>query len=294
MDQHWLQISLTVAAAEAEAVEDALLQLGALSVTLRDAGDEPQFEPQPGCTPLWSSTLVTGLFAAEQDARELLARLARRVPVEAGEAQLDYLKDQAWERVWLDRFQPMRFGRRLWVSPHHHRVTQDGALVVYLDPGLAFGTGTHATTALCLEWLERQDLSGKTLVDFGCGSGILALAAARLGAAQVLALDHDPQAIQATRENARLNQLQQRIEASLSATDPGQPADFLVANILASTLMDLEPLLMQSLKAGGSCALSGVLPEQAEQVAGCYRRMEDKRIWQRDGWVLIEGRKANG
>jgi ribosomal protein L11 methyltransferase len=202
------------------------------------------------------------------------------------------LADQAWERVWLEDFRPMRFGRRLWVCPGGLPAGDADAIRIELDPGLAFGTGTHPTTALCLEWLDGQDLAGCSVVDYGCGSGILAVAAAKLGAAHVVAMDIDPQALIATRENA----LRNRVAGTLTVT--GEPAlaprsaDVLLANILAGPLVELAPRFAEALVPGGRLALSGLLPEQADAVTAAYRPwFHIETTTTRDGWVLLSARR---
>jgi ribosomal protein L11 methyltransferase len=208
----WLQISLTVDASQVAAVEGLFTTLGALSVTDADAADQPLLEPGPGETPLWNRTRITALFEEDQPSAPIEAALqARLSPATLATLEQERLEDQVWERVWLQDFHPMRFGRRLWVCPAGQRPEQADALVVDLDPGLAFGTGTHPTTALCLRWLDEAVLTDRLVVDFGCGSGILAIAAALLGAREVLAVDHDPQALKATRDNAEKNQVLERI-----------------------------------------------------------------------------------
>ncbi|HIE53651.1 MAG TPA: 50S ribosomal protein L11 methyltransferase, partial [Chromatiaceae bacterium] len=236
----WIQAHLTIEKAQAPLVERLFEQLGALSVTMTDAEDQPMLEPSPGTTPLWRLTRITGLFPAELDTDELRNRVGshlRQTPDH--NLILEALEDRAWERTWLEHFQPMRFGQRLWIRPTGQQVAATDAVVVDLDPGLAFGTGTHPTTALCLEWLDSIDLEGKTVIDYGCGSGILSVAALKLGARRALALDHDPQALEATRENARRNEVDERLQILQENEVAGIEADVLVANILANVLMAL-------------------------------------------------------
>jgi ribosomal protein L11 methyltransferase len=200
------------------------------------------------------------------------------------------LEDQVWERVWLEHFHPMQFGRRLWICPAGQRPAAQNAVIVELDPGLAFGTGTHPTTALCLEWLEGSDLAGNNLIDYGCGSGILAIAALRLGAANAIAVDHDPQALEATRDNAIKNGVHERLTVHLPADAPRQPSDLLVANILAGPLIELAPRLCGLLKPGGRFALSGILADQGAAVAAAYAPFATLGPrHQRDDWILLHG-----
>jgi ribosomal protein L11 methyltransferase len=287
----WLQVSIEVPKPDAERAATMLEEAGALSVTLADAADEPQLEPGPGETPLWSLVKVSALFDADAESEQSVGRLALALSTEFAEAaRIERIEDQVWERVWLDTFKPTCFGRRLWVCPHGQSPDDPDAIVVALDPGLAFGTGHHPTTALCLEWLDGAELDGKTVLDFGCGSGILAIAALRLGAARVIAVDHDPQALQATEANAIANGVDDRI--SIHGTDnlPELTADVVVANILAGPLIALAPRLIDALRPGGALALSGVLADQVESVCRAYaERIELAPPRLREDWALIGG-----
>lgn len=289
----WLQVTLTTGRDQASRVEAALEGAGALAVTLTDAGDEPQIEPPPGATPLWSEVRVTALFDDEPGFGERVALLAADLAGRlTAPPHVERVEDRPWARAWLDDFRPSRFGKRLWVCPRGQAAEGPDAVVVELDPGLAFGTGHHATTALCLEWLDGTDLAGRSLIDFGCGSGILAIAALRLGAAGALAVDHDPQALEATRDNAAANGVDARITVCDPAGIPEDPADVLVANILAGPLVELAPRLVRLVRPGGRIALSGILEEQAESVAAAYASAVDlDPVRVRDGWVLISGRR---
>jgi ribosomal protein L11 methyltransferase len=291
----WLQAHVTVEKDRAPLLELLLEQLGALSVTLEDAADEPMFEPPPGATPLWQATRVTGLFPGDTDADALRADLEHALAAgAAAQVALEVLEDRAWERAWLERFRPMRFGRRLWVCPSGQTVDAPDAVVVRLDPGLAFGTGTHPTTALCLEWLDGAELAGRRVIDFGCGSGILGIAAARLGAARVVALDHDPQALLATRANAAANAVAEQLETRHSSEPPPPAADIVIANILANVLLDLRRDLSALVLPGGQLVLSGILREQAPAVAAAYA--EDFALEPpvaRDEWVRLDGRRRS-
>ena len=264
----WLQLSLTTDRQQAPAIEALFEGLGALSVTCDDAGDQPLLEPAPGEAPLWSRTRVTALFEAGRDADLLRAALANALPEAALRSlEQETLEDRPWERAWLDDFQPMRFGERLWVCPAGQRPPAVDAVVLDLDPGLAFGTGTHPTTSLCLQWLDRAELNGKRVLDFGCGSGILAIAAALLGAESVTAVDHDPQALEATRDNAAKNGVLERIDILPPDQAPNTEFDIVLANILAGTLVELAPQLQPRVTPGGQLLLSGILLEQAQALA---------------------------
>ena len=253
----FLQLTFTVGALDPEPFEDALLASGALSITLEDAEDHPVLEPAPGTTPLWPSVRVKALFDANADPDVLTVLLRQQLPDELPPLQFTPLADRVWEREWLKDFRPMRFGRRLWICPDRQRpapeslgsATDAGELCfIDLDPGLAFGTGTHPTTALCLEWLDQASLHGKTAIDYGCGSGVLAIAALKLGAAHAVAVDIDPQAVTATLDNAARNQVAERIEVSTVSSMKRAPADILLANILAEPLEALAESLASLVK----------------------------------------------
>jgi ribosomal protein L11 methyltransferase len=291
----WKQITLIVPADEAEAAEGALTDLGALSITCTDDGDNPVLEPALGTTPLWTRTRVTGLFEARLDTgaalKQLFRQLGNRLPPDRVLAET--LDDQDWERAWLEYFKPIRFGQRLQVCPWHLPAeTHPGEVVLRLDPGLAFGTGTHPTTALCLDWLSREATPGLNVCDYGCGSGILAIAAALLGARHVDAVDHDPQALEATCDNARRNHVAEGVRTYLPADFSGSGYDLVLANILAEPLVELAPALSDLVKPGGRIALSGLLTEQADWVSAAYQKdfeMETPTV--QDGWVRLDGRK---
>lgn len=289
----WLQVRLAITPQQAETYEDALLGVGAVSVTFMDAEDQPIFEPDLGTTPLWSNTHLLALFEADTDQANLVAHLELLTGAPLPEHQIERIEDQDWERSWMDNFQPMRFGRRLWIVPSWHAAPEPEAVNLLLDPGLAFGTGTHPTTALCLEWLDGQDLTGCTVLDFGCGSGILAIAALLLGAPQALGTDIDPQALEASRDNAGRNGIDPaRFPVYLPADLPQQPAEVVVANILAGPLVSLAPQITALVKAGGRLALSGILAEQAEEVRAAYAGAFDLDPTAiKDGWVRISGVK---
>lgn len=287
----WLQVRLAITPEQAETFEDALLEVGAVSVTFMDAEDQPIFEPDLGTTPLWSHTHLLALFEADTDETALIAHLQLLCGGSLPEHHVERIEDQDWERSWMDNFQPMRFGQRLWIVPSWHDAPEPEAVNLLLDPGLAFGTGTHPTTALCLEWLDGQTLDGCTVLDFGCGSGILAIAALLLGAPQALGTDIDPQALEASRDNASRNGIDPaRFPVYLPAELPQQPVEVVVANILAGPLVSLAPQITALVKAGGRLALSGILAEQAEEIRAAYAdafELDPTAI--KDGWVRISG-----
>lgn len=287
----WLQIRLAITPDQASALEDQLLELGAVSVTFMDAEDQPIFEPDLGTTPLWSHTHLLALFEDGTDGDAVLAHLSLLRGGELPEHQVERIEDQDWERSWMDNFQPMRFGRRLWIVPSWHQAPEPDAVNLLLDPGLAFGTGTHPTTALCLEWLDGQDLNDCTVLDFGCGSGILAIAALLLGAPRAVGTDIDPQALEASRDNAARNGIDPaRFPVYLPADLPPQAADVVVANILAGPLVQLAPTITAQVAPGGRLALSGILAEQAEEVRAAYAgAFELDPTAEKDGWVRISG-----
>jgi len=288
----FLQVTLDVGDADPEVAEEACFAAGALSVTLADAADDPVLEPAPGSTPLWRQVRLSALFPAATDAQAVTAALVASLGLSPGQVRHETLADRAWEREWLKDFRPMRFGRRLWICPGGQPAEAPDATVLELDPGLAFGTGTHPTTALCLEWLDGAALEGSDVLDYGCGSGVLALAALRLGAERACAVDIDPQALLATRENAQRNGLLAQLRI-LPAQDLGPGAwDVVLANILAGPLVELAPSIAQRVRPGGSIVLAGMLDEQAEGVAAAYRPWFHMRIFaRRDGWAVLEGRR---
>lgn len=290
----WLQAHLTIAKDQVPLAELLFEQLGALSVTLMDAHDEPQLEPKPGETPVWTETVVTALFPGEQDADQLRAELQRALNAELSRRiRLEVLEDQVWERIWLEHFKPMSFGQRLQVWPNGRDGEPDGQVILRLDPGLAFGTGTHPTTALCLQWLDGADLAGKTVLDYGCGSGILGVAALLLGAESVLGVDHDPQALRATLQNAEVNRVAGRIRVAETLPTDFQPVDLVLANILAGPLVELAPLLVDSLDPQGELVLSGILAEQRDLVSAAYeprvRFAEPTRL---QDWLRLDGHRC--
>nr|WP_278986734.1 50S ribosomal protein L11 methyltransferase [Plesiomonas shigelloides] len=288
----WIQLKLNTTGAQAEAIGDVLMESGSVSITFMDSHDTPVFEPLPGETRLWGDTDVMALYDAETDMAAVIAQL-QQSPLLGNDFvhKIEQLEDKDWEREWMDNFHPMRFGQRLWICPSWREVPEPEAVNVMLDPGLAFGTGTHPTTALCLEWLDGLDLVGKTVVDFGCGSGILAIAALKLGAARAVGIDIDPQAITASRDNAERNGVSDRLELYLPKDQPQDLlGDVVVANILAGPLRELAPLISVLPKSGGHLGLSGILESQAESVADAYHeKFVLDPIAEREEWCRITG-----
>ena len=275
-------------------VEAVFERHGALAVTLSDAGDTPVLEPLPGDAPLWRDTQVTGLFSDEQDLDDLQRDLHRTFGLgELPPHRIEELPDRVWEREWLAHFRPMQFGRRLWICPSGFSVDVEDAVVVRLDPGLAFGTGTHPTTALALEWLDGLDLAGSRVLDFGCGSGVLSVAALLLGADAVTACDIDPQALEATRENAAKNAVGERLTVTPDAGPPSGNYDVVVANIVSGTLIRCADAIAGHMAAKGRVLLSGILEEQVPELVEAYRdRVAFERPLVRAGWVRLTGRRA--
>ncbi|QWK94794.1 50S ribosomal protein L11 methyltransferase [Plesiomonas shigelloides] len=288
----WIQLKLNTTGAQAEAIGDVLMESGSVSITFMDSHDTPVFEPLPGETRLWGDTDVMALYDAETDMAAVIAQL-QQSPLLGNDFvhKIEQLEDKDWEREWMDNFHPMRFGQRLWICPSWREVPEPEAVNVMLDPGLAFGTGTHPTTALCLEWLDGLDLVGKTVIDFGCGSGILAIAALKLGAARAVGIDIDPQAITASRDNAERNGVSDRLELYQPKDQPQDLlGDVVVANILAGPLRELAPLISVLPKSGGHLGLSGILESQAESVADAYReKFVLDPIAEREEWCRITG-----
>jgi len=280
-----LQLSVQTDARSCEALEAACFAAGALSVTLLDAANTPILEPRLGETPLWPSIRLVAQFPAETDADGLLAAL------DLHGAVVELVPDREWEREWLKDFRPMRFGARLWVCPLGQEVDARSAVVVSMDPGLAFGTGTHPTTTMCLQWLDGADLHGREVLDYGCGSGILAIAALKLGAHSAVAIDIDEQALIATAANARVNGVAERLQI-LPASEPPPLADVILANILAEPLIELAPRFASLARKGGQLVVSGILADQAPAVARAGAPWFDMRPFAaREEWVCLEGNR---
>jgi len=286
------QVVLELPGRELARAEDACTCLGAIAVSLADAGDEPLLEPAPGETPVWQAVRLRALFEVSVNPEVTAATLAVVLGLPAGAIAVEHVEDRVWEREWLKDFRPMRFGRRLWVAPAGQRPDGHAPVILDLDPGLAFGTGTHATTALCLEWLDGRIRGGERVLDYGCGSGILGLAALKLGAASAAAFDIDPQAITATRENAAKNGLAARVEVVERSEPLAGTYDIVLANILAGPLIELAPHLARFARARGELVLAGMLTRQAAEVAQAYGPWFDiAPEAEREGWSLLAGRR---
>ncbi len=293
----FLQVHLTLGGLDPEAAEAACFAAGAVAVTLADAGDTPILEPKPGATPLWPSVALSALYDAATPPEALAATLRTALGAPGLELRFETLADRVWEREWLKDFRPMRFGRRLWIcpgglTPPAEATAADAPVIVWLDPGLAFGTGTHATTALCLEWLDAAPLAGERILDVGAGSGILSIAALALGAASVHAQDIDPQALIATRDNAARNGIGSALSVASADAAWGEDYGVVLANILAEPLVELAPAIAAATRAGGAVVLSGLLTGQAGAVTAAYAPWFDMQgPRQRDGWALLVGRR---
>ncbi|MBW6391539.1 50S ribosomal protein L11 methyltransferase [Billgrantia antri] len=301
----WLQLKARIAPEQAERLEELLLAEGATAITLQDAHDDPVFEPERGTTPLWNETVLTGLYDDLEGLDAMLERLAaawaETMPEEPCPIiEYELLADRDWEREWMEDFKPLRMGQRLWIVPSWHEPPDLDAVNLHLDPGLAFGTGTHPTTALCLEWLDALALEGGLdsleVLDVGCGSGILAIAALKLGAAAATGTDIDPQALQASRDNAIRNDVAEH-ELTLcypEQLDSERHFPLVIANILAGPLVELAPIIAGHVAPGGRLALSGILEGQAQEVLDAYRAqgliMDEPQ--RREGWVRLSGGRA--
>jgi ribosomal protein L11 methyltransferase len=288
----WKQIAIQTRSEDCAELESLLLDQGALSITLLDDKDQPIFQKEPGATPLWDSVKLVSLFAEEQDLNPLVALLRFQPAVlNRDEIAVEEVVDQDWERSWMDNFQAMQFGEKLWICPSWQEPPDPAAVNIMLDPGLAFGSGTHATTTLCLRWLANTPMAGKEVVDYGCGSGVLGIAAALLGAGRVHAIDNDSQAIAATVDNSHRNNIASgQLTAYLPDALPAVKADILLANILAEPLHELADHLAELVKPGGKLVLSGILLDQAEALVASYSRWFDMdRQVTEDDWVRLTG-----
>lgn len=289
----WLQISIESSVEHADELEDLLLTLGAQAVSLSDATDTPILEPLPGETPLWQRSWITGMFPAGVDPELVVRGVQSALGLSAlPHYRVEALQDRDWIRACLADLKPMRFGRRLWICPSGQEVTEADAIIVQLDPGLAFGTGTHPSTALCLQALDAENLQEKTVIDYGCGSGILAVASAMLGARSVLGVDIDPQAVTATQDNARRNHVEARVQAKLPEQVGAVDADcdLLVANILAKPLLALAPDFAAWVTPGGRLILAGLLVDDATDIRERYApwfALDESRT--EDGWLCLSG-----
>lgn len=285
----WQELTFQTAAEVADAFSEIFTEFGAVAVTFLDAKDQPIYEPAPGTQPLWKLVKMSALFKAEDDLSAIREFCENNALI--SDTHIEIIVDRDWERLWMDEFKPMRFGQRLWICPSWCEPPDPTATNILLDPGLAFGTGTHPTTAMCLEALDSMDLIGKTVIDYGCGSGVLGVAAMKLGAASIWAVDNDPQALTATLDNAKKNDIDLasfHIENSKEFKET--VADIVVANILANPLIELSDKLMRAAK--HHIILSGILPEQADAVMQAYQKdfnFIPKK--QHNGWVCLVGTK---
>ena len=295
----WLQIHITVDQAQVDFTETLLSSLGAVSVTLDDAENQDLLEPLPGETPLWNKVIVTGIYAQEEGEEIDVDALETFIRAQMPEAPIrhEFLEDQAWERTWMDAYEPIQISDKFWIVPEWMEPPEANAVNIKLDPGLAFGTGNHASTFLCLQWLGKTDLKDKIVIDYGCGSGILAVAALLLGAKKAYATDIDPQAVLATQQNAELNGVLDRLYVGLPEEFNEElgaiKADVFVANILAGPLMMLEPHFAELVKAEGEFALAGVIEEQVADVSNVYSEFFDiLQIEKREeNWCRISGKR---
>lgn len=287
----WLELRLDTDSEQAANIEESLLSCGALAVTYTDAGDQPILEPGVGEMPLWPEIVLVALFDGDTPTESKTAELQNLYKRALPSHRWDILEDRVWEREWLKHHKPVQFGEAFWVF--HEQVADAHLPTLLLDPGLAFGTGSHPTTALCLEWISRQKWGGKQLIDYGCGSGILAVAASLLGCQNIQCTDIDPQALIATRSNAQRNQIESHaIDMYLAGQEPALIADVLVANILAGPLMQLAETFANKLKARGHLCLSGILASQHADILDTYKNWFDHlEVSEKDGWLRVTGQR---
>ena len=287
----WIQFIFNSTPLGADSLSECLSDCGASAVTFEDNADQPIYEPEIGTTPLWQATNVIALFEADVNTQGILTQLTKLMaPIALPSYRIEAIEDKDWVREWMDNFHPMCFGEKLWICPSWHQPPKPDAINILLDPGLAFGTGTHPTTALCLNWLDQADLKNKTVIDYGCGSGILAIAAALLGAKKVIGVDTDPQALEATQANAERNNVQ--IATYLPQDCPNENADAVLANILAGPLQTLAPILARLCRPCADIILSGILESQADIVSSCYQSTFTMQSpTQKEEWVRLVGRR---
>lgn len=292
----WQQLYCHTNKDNQEKINEVMEEHNVLSITLQDAEDNPVLEPLPGEAPLWDKLIITALFEEDADLDALLSLLTENKQAwNITELTIEPLEDQVWERAWMEGFQPMQFGDNLWIYPSGYEIPDNDSVKILLDPGLAFGTGTHPTTSLCLEWLDQNPPKNLSVLDYGCGSGILAIAAIILGAKHCVATDIDPQAITATQDNMQRNNLpKDSISCYLPEDCPTHPVDLLVANILSGPLIELYPRLNSLIIDGGLLVLSGILEEQQIDIVETYSTsFENIEIKVLDGWVRISGTKKH-
>jgi ribosomal protein L11 methyltransferase len=289
---NWLEFHITTTAQYAHEMSDHLILLGAQAITMRDAGNQPIYEPDPEVIPLWSEIIVVGLFDSNDPMEPIGNYLEQqRNNGSLKRFELHRVADEDWTRRCLDSFKPMRFGERLWVCPSWLTPPNSEAINIILDPGLAFGTGTHPTTQLCLEWLDKHIFDQELVVDYGCGSGILSISAIKLGAKKVIAVDHDPQALEATQQNAERNHIYPpNLEIVLPSAFLKQQTDVLIANILAQPLLDFASFFASFIKPNGKILLSGVLISQADAVINAYNPWFNmEKPVKKEEWVRVSG-----
>ena len=264
-------------------------------MTFVDSRDDPILEPLPGEFRLWPATRMQALFVGERrrpQASSEHSLLSEALGIPAALIHTRVVEDRVWEREWLKDFHAMRFGERLWICPHHEQVADPNAVVVKMDPGLAFGTGTHPTTALCLEWLDRSPMAGARVIDYGCGSGVLAVASVKLGAAEAHCFDIDPQALIATRDNAESNGVSAHVLLHSSTESLPEGVDVLLSNILSGPLCELAPRFAALVRPGGDLVLAGLMESEVSDVTHAYNAWFDIRPFgQREGWVGLSGRR---
>lgn len=289
----WQQIICRTGIQDQTAVSVALENAGAMSLTYQDAGDQPVLEPLPGEAPLWDDIIITALFDANSPIAATLFMLKDNPSWHIKSLHTEIVPEQEWERAWMKDFHPMQFGDNLWIYPSWTEAPKDDRVKILLDPGLAFGTGTHPTTALCLEWLDQHPPTMQTVVDYGCGSGILAIAAAKLGAKCINATDIDPQALLASRDNMQRNHIDASlIQCYLPEQLPQIPTDLVIANILMGPLVELSETLLALLKPQGQLVLSGILATQVDTILACYSHyLNNIQVQQLDEWIRISGQK---
>lgn len=289
----WYQFELSLGSLNKNFIEKIFNNHNAASITYSDAGIEPIYEPLPGETPYWKNSLITGLFEIDTDFESLKYDLLISLNIKKlPEHSIKRLIGREWEREWMRDFKPTCFGRNLWIYPEQYHSENEDKVIVNLDPGLAFGTGTHSTTKLCLEWLDSLNLENKSILDYGCGSGILGISALKLGARKVTAIDIDPQAIEATRINAQKNNIEENIFVYKEIIDNSEKYDVIVANILAEPLMMLAPLLTKMLKRNGIIGISGILMSQVELIENAYKPFVTiQSLKHHNEWSLLCGSK---
>ncbi|MCK5810814.1 MAG: 50S ribosomal protein L11 methyltransferase [Cocleimonas sp.] len=292
--QSWQQINCYCTKAFQDEISQCMETANALSITFQDAGDTPVLEPLPGETPLWNDLILTALFDGTDNLSTLLLSLeSNKQHWEISKIDLERLEDQDWERAWMDDFKPMKFGENLWIYPSWNEIPEDDSTKIILDPGLAFGSGTHPTTALCLEWLDANPPQGLSVIDYGCGSGILAIAAAKLGSSTIFATDIDHQALIATKDNRLKNQIpESAIETYFPKELPTKPVDLLIANILSGPLVELAEKFAQLTKTKGKIVLSGILEEQTDNIITAYQAyFSQLQIAKKNGWIRVTGQR---